>query len=497
MSAALTVLAVLAVLAVPTMAGTVVVVVSARARPVRTGRAGRSRTTVHAVFVSCRSPTADHLLSYAMNLTGSTFFAITTALAVIAVLLPLPLWSRVRGPAPVRCAYRLLMVVFAQATAVLLVFVTVNDSHGLYDSWEDLLGMSSHVDRAADLGPDGTGGRRFSSLPPLRQDFEKVTGSGTGGEMLRTHLRGGISGVEGEVQIWLPPQYGEPAHRNRTFPVVELLPGFPGSSKNWFTKLKAPQQIEPLIASGRVAPFILVAPCTMLLGARDHGYANIPGRINADSWLSVDVRRMVADNFRVSLAPGGWAIAGYSSGGHGAAELALAHPDRYSAAVSLSGYNDPAAEQSSLTGDDPELRRENDVLNILRAAAEPPPVSLLAVGQGADGYLPGLALRAEAEPPTRVDLRAVKGGHSTWVWKAQVPYLFEWLTRRMGLADRGGGSGARRTPGGGPADVPGGLPDAVAPGRPTGSGAWAPVGITGSRADVRGEGHGLHGRGPG
>ncbi|MGW4199413.1 alpha/beta hydrolase [Streptomyces sp. NPDC004726] len=374
-----------------------------------------------------------------MNLTGNTFYAVTIALVVIAVLLPLLFWSRIRGPAVVRGAGRLAMVLFAQATAVLLVFVSVNNSNGLYDSWGDLLGTSGHVDTAADLGPDGTGGKRVSDLPTLRQNFEKVTGAGMSPGVLRTHLKGGISGVEGEVYVWLPPQYGDPAHRNKKFPVVELLPGFPGSAKNWFTKLDAPARIEPLIRSGRVAPFILVAPRTMLLGAKDHGYANIPGRINADSWLTVDVRKMVADNFRVSLDPADWAVAGYSAGGHGAAKLALAHPDRYSAAVSLSGYSDPAAEKASITGRDPELRRKNDVLNILRSAKTPPRVALLATGEGADGYLPGLALQAEAEPPTTVDVRATKGGHATWVWRAQVPYLFEWLTHRMKPTDWDGG----------------------------------------------------------
>ena len=39
-----------------------------------------------------------------MNLTGNTFFVITIVLVVIAVLLPLLFWSRLRGPAVVRGA---------------------------------------------------------------------------------------------------------------------------------------------------------------------------------------------------------------------------------------------------------------------------------------------------------------------------------------------------------------------------------------------------------
>ncbi|MGW6460175.1 alpha/beta hydrolase [Streptomyces sp. NPDC055078] len=366
-----------------------------------------------------------------MNLTGNTFFAITIVLVVVAVLLPLTLWTRLRGPALLQSAYRLGMVLFAQVTAIAVVFVAVNDANGLYDSWDDLLGTSNHAGDAPDLGPDGTGGREIASLPAVRRTFHPVQGQDMGDGVLRTHLRGGISGVEGEVYVWLPPQYDDPAHRNRTFPVVELLPGFPGSARNWFRTLKVHSRIRPLIESGEVAPYILVAPRTMLLGAKDAGYANIPGTVNADSWLTVDVRKMVADNFRASLDPAGWAVAGYSAGGHGAAKLALAHPDRFSAAVSLSGYNDPAAENDSLTGADPALRRENDVLHILRSAKSPPRVSLLATGEGQDGYLPGLALLREAEPPTVVEVRRTTGGHLTRVWERELPYAFAWLTREM------------------------------------------------------------------
>ncbi|WP_405806660.1 esterase family protein [Streptomyces sp. NBC_00210] len=373
-----------------------------------------------------------------MNLTGNTFFVITIVLVVIAVLLPLLLWGRLRGPALVRGAIRLVMVLFAQATAITVVFVAVNNANGLYDSWDDLLGTSGHVEAANDLGPNGMGGKQISALPKVLQKFEKVDDPKLGSGLVRTELKGSISGVQGEVYVWLPPQYHDPAYRNRKFPVVEVMSGFPGSSKNWFRTLKFQDRVQPLIESGRVAPFILVSPRTML-GDKDTGYANIPGKVNADSWLTVDVRKMVADNFRVSLGPENWAIAGYSAGAHGAAKLALAHPDRYSAAVSFSGYNDPAAEHGSLTASDPDLRRENNVLRILKSAKTPPRVSLLVTGEGADGYLPGLSLQRVAKPPTRIDLRATTGGHVTPVWSRQLPYAFQWLTQRMNLQGWGQG----------------------------------------------------------
>lgn len=50
-----------------------------------------------------------------MSLTGTPFLYTTVVLAVVALILPLLLWSRTRGPRPLRVATRVLMLLFAQA----------------------------------------------------------------------------------------------------------------------------------------------------------------------------------------------------------------------------------------------------------------------------------------------------------------------------------------------------------------------------------------------
>lgn len=379
-----------------------------------------------------------------MSLTGTPFFLTTIGLVVVAVLLPLFLWSRVRGPFVVRAAQRLVMLAFAQVTAVAVVFVMVNNTNSLYGTWEDLLGTGDHVNSALDLGPDGMGGQRLAALPKVEQKFQDVHEDVMGKGVKVTELSGRISGAAGEVYVWLPPQYDDPAYRTKKFPVVEMFPGFPGSPKAWFGTLKVQRQLRPMMERGEVAPFILVAPRTTLFPREDHSCANIPGKVNADSWLSVDVRKMVTDNFRAIDKPEGWAVAGYSAGGHCAAKLALQHPDRYSAAISLSGYNDPAAERSSLIKDDQALRDANNPRLILRAANaanKPPRVSLYVSGARGDGYEAGLALQREAQSPTLVAVKQIEGAHDTGLWKRQVPEAFQWLTQRMQVQ-------AAQTPGG-------------------------------------------------
>ncbi|CAM5673632.1 alpha/beta hydrolase [Streptomyces aurantiogriseus] len=374
-----------------------------------------------------------------MSLTGTPFLSTLIVLSVVAVALPLLLWSRLRGPRVLRAAARMLMLLFAQGTAVALVFVLVNNSNNLYDNWNDLLGTGSHVQQAADLGADGTGGIALERLPKVRQEFAQAEGPGmhAAGGVRVTQLKGRVSGVNAEVYVWLPPQYDDPAYRHRTFPVVELLPGYPGSAKSWFGTLRAHEQLLPLMKEGKVAPFILVAPRTTLLPGVDTGCANIPGTVNADSWLSIDVPKMVTDNFRAEPAPKGWAVAGYSAGAHCAAKLAVAHPDRYRAAVSLSGYNDPIAERTSLAAQSRTLREQNNPCVLLRKAAAPPAVALYVSGQPGDGYEAGVALEQEAKAPTTVHVVYVPkgaGGHTMALWRPQVVPAFRWLTVQMGQA---------------------------------------------------------------
>ncbi|MFG2285635.1 alpha/beta hydrolase [Streptomyces sp. NPDC048595] len=372
-----------------------------------------------------------------MSLTGTPFLLTSVALLLVAVVVPLALWGRIAGPALVRGLARLLMLLFAQVTAITLVFVLVNNANNLYDTWGDLLGTDSHVAVAKDLGPDGMGGKQIKNEPKQLQRFRPGDDPRMGAGVQMTDLDGRISGVRGEVYVWLPPQYNDPAYKNTRFPVVELLPGYPGSSKAWFGSLHVAEQLRPLMQRGEVKPFILVAPRTNLLTGADTGCVNIPGKVNADSWLTVDVRKMVIDNFRVSDRADSWALAGYSAGAHCATKLALSHPDRYRAAVAMSGYNDPALEPDSLAGKDPQLRITSNPIHILKsanAAGRPPRTALYVSGAAGDGYQAGIGLRQLAKAPTTVTVQQISanaGGHTTAVWRQQVPQVFRWLGTQL------------------------------------------------------------------
>ncbi|MDH6139656.1 enterochelin esterase-like enzyme [Kitasatospora sp. GP30] len=370
-----------------------------------------------------------------MQLTGQPFLILTIILVPVSILLAMLLWGRVGGPKPVQFLARLIMILFCQATAVTMVFVMVNNANMIYGSWSDLLGSDEHVQAVpappaeAAAGQKGGPGSGSDAKPAKAlQQFKAVDDPLVPKDVQTTDLKGQLSGVTAEVNVWLPPQYNDPAYKDKKFPVVEMLPGFPGSSKAWFGSLKVTEQLKPLMQSGKVTPFILISPRTQLISTTvDTGCADVPGKVNADTWLSRDVPQMIMDNFRAETSADGWAILGYSAGAHCADRMALLHPDRFRAGISLSGYNDPHAEELSLTAKDP-LRQTANPLYILEHATTPPHVALYQSGGKGDGYEDGQALAAAAKSPTSVTVQLTPGAHTPSLWRPMIPGIFQWLS---------------------------------------------------------------------
>jgi S-formylglutathione hydrolase FrmB len=69
-------------------------------------------------------------------------------------------------------------------------------------------------------------------------------------------------------------------------------------------------------------------------------------RGNAETYLTVDVPRFVADTFGAALGGPTWGILGYSEGGTCAMTLALRHPELFSSFVDIGGDLRPSARTS-------------------------------------------------------------------------------------------------------------------------------------------------------
>jgi len=353
-----------------------------------------------------------------MGLTGLPLLALTVFLAAGAPVACLALWSRARGRTAV--AVRLLMIVTCQATALLVGGIGLNDHYEFYASWHDLVGGGTGGSTAIEaVGGSG------AALP--RAHFRREGSLGAG--VYSATVTGRHSGVRSRILVWVPPGYDARPNAHRTYPVVELLPGYPGSPSTWFHAVHGAGALEHAMAAGRAHPFILVAPATTVVPGRDTECVDFPEGPRVETWLSDDVRAAVTSGFRAEPGRTSWGLMGFSTGGYCAAKLAVRRPDLFSAAVTIQGDTTP---QTARVRDDPALDARNSIPRILRDHR--PPVSLLLAGTRQDraSYAELNRLVPLVRPPTRAFTYVLAtGGHNAAVWNSMLPSAYAWLSARL------------------------------------------------------------------
>lgn len=354
-----------------------------------------------------------------MGLTGWPLLVAAVLLSAGAPVACLLLWNRARGRLAVPA--RLLMIVSCQALALVVGGVAVNDYYEFYASWGDLVGGGANAGDAPiePVGPDPSNGLgvRFHPEPKLDPGAYSAT------------VTGERSGVRSRIIVWLPPGYRSPANGHQTYPVIELLPGYPGSPSTWFHAVHGVSAFEETLTAGRAHPFILVTPATTVVHGRDTECVDFPGGPRVETWLTDDVRQAVTSAFRAQADRTAWGLMGFSTGGYCAAKMALRRPDLFGAAVTMQG---DAVPQTPQVRHDRALFLRNSIPAVLRSRR--PPVDLLLAGTRQDrGSYEALGqIMPLVRPPTRAFLYVLpKGGHNAAVWNSMLPNAYAWLSARL------------------------------------------------------------------
>jgi enterochelin esterase-like enzyme len=347
-----------------------------------------------------------------VSLTGSAFFYLLIIVTVLAMLATLLLWSRIPGPSPLRWFSRVVMIGICQVTAIAVVATWINNSYGLYTSWNDLLGDDNGSVVAAMPGP-----------PANRAVFTQ----GSDG-MLETYFRGKYSKLSGEVLVWTPPQYSEPQFKSYRFPVMVLLHGVPGSPSSWVEGGGMPGSIATLMAEGTVKPAIVVIP-VIDPGGLDTDCSDTPTHKNA-TWLARDVPQLIDNQFRSLTDARAWGLIGFSTGGLCSVKLAMQFPHTFASAVGMDP--DPFGGDPGVLSD-PELRKLNSPIWLAR---EKPDVSLFVATSAQDRFSPVsniTALQRVLQPPTTMapPLVLAEGGHNWNTWQRMFPTVFPWLSQHL------------------------------------------------------------------
>jgi putative tributyrin esterase len=223
--------------------------------------------------------------------------------------------------------------------------------------------------------------------------------------------------------VYVPGDYA--VERNRDFPVIYFLHGYPGNEDNWIGDgAQLPQVLDQVIGTGELPPVIAVMPDGNGRALSDAEWGNSERGDRVEDWLVGQAVPEVDRRYRTlgALYRG---VAGLSSGGFGAVNLAMRHPDVFRWAASYSGYFD--------------ARR--DIFGPLTPANSPrltapqlPPQARMPLFLGAgDSDRVYLAQQASFVQdlghmdwqPVHQDL--VAGGHGWEAWRLEMVHSLQWL----------------------------------------------------------------------
>ena len=307
----------------------------------------------------------------------------------------------------------------ATALAVTAGVFVVNDYYGYYQSWSQM---------SADLSGN-------YSTPGATPAADRTVARVGSGRVQSIDLPGPRSTINRTGLVYLPPQYFQTRYAHTQFPAVELLHGTPGSPSSWLVHLQIASVMNQLITKRLIGPMILVMP-TISAGHDYQECVNAPGALD-DTYVTQDVRTDIQAHYRVSAIAAEWGIAGYSSGGYCAANLALRHPTDFGASGIMDGYFRPQdGPAARALHDNPAAEQANDPLReaaSLGADPGPLPSFWLSTGTGNAGDVTAAhAFAAALHGVETTTLYQVPGaGHNFYAWEPAIPYLLQWMWTQL------------------------------------------------------------------
>lgn len=359
-----------------------------------------------------------------MSLTGTTLFV---SLIVICILINVALvafWHKFPGNTVLKHSQRFTVLIIAQLLVVTTFFIGINRSMVFFANWNDLFG-NYNAYKSSTVQIQGQGP---SPLDVYVRDARLQPSFRTQGGQFSFVLRGAKSGVVAPVYVYLPPTYGvDPV---RKWPVLVLLPGYPGVPTTWFHALDLVRILRHEISTGYAHDFLIVLPTLNVAPPHDTECTDIPKGPQVNTWLGVDVPNAILGGLSVSQDRKDWAIAGYSTGGFCAAKVMLSHSSRFSVAVPMAAYFYPT--QTKLFRGSASLKAKNSPL--LLAKALKLPSHMLLVGTSQDpGVMSAITSMEKVNNPNLVIDQLIDqyGGHSTKAWKSQLPRILDWLSTQI------------------------------------------------------------------
>ena len=172
---------------------------------------------------------------------------------------------------------------------------------------------------------------------PHRRRRASSGATATHGRVVRVPFFSPAVGSEKYYLIYLPPGYRREAARGQRFPVLYLLHGGPSYPDTYVRAAAVPETFDRLLARRQARPTLIVMPYGRVHhGPPDTEWSNTAlGRYED---LVLDAVRAVDARWPTVRTRGARMLAGFSTGGYAAANIALHHPATFAGFESWSGF---------------------------------------------------------------------------------------------------------------------------------------------------------------
>ncbi|MGH7919621.1 MAG: alpha/beta hydrolase [Candidatus Dormibacteraceae bacterium] len=222
--------------------------------------------------------------------------------------------------------------------------------------------------------------------------------------------------MERNAIVILPPGYD--SNPNQRYPVIYLLHGSPGMVSDWL--LLQPEAIAEQVHAAGKAPRVILVLVNGVgpRGGSDDSFANgyVPGDNMASDFLG-SLIPAIDHQLRTEQGTAHRWICGYSTGGYGAANLALQHPNLFGVSVVLSV--DPLQPPSSSFGANVQEQNANNPLKLAQRAASPGDPDFFVSWGRSDPAAPQSVQFIDALRQNGYTFQSdpQNGGHDGLVWK--------------------------------------------------------------------------------
>lgn len=328
-------------------------------------------------------------------------------------------------------------------TAVVCVVISgaaqVNQHFGAYPTLRAALGLklASQVDFSQVPGPAQA---VITAQPgaPLSANWSPPSTMPATGIVSTVTIAGSVSGFSAQqAWVYLPPAYL--AVPRAQLPVLVLVPGQPGTPRDWFDGGTLDAVLDAYAAAhAGLAPVVVVADP---LGSRLGQTLCVDSPAgNAFTYLSVDVPAWIRSTLQVDTDPRHWAVGGISAGGTCALQLAVNDPAVYPTFLDISGQDEPTVGTRQQTvnqffGGDPAAFAAVNPVDVLARTRFPDSAAVIVAGSTDRVYGPQAQriVAATTAAGMNVQYRELPGGHSWSVWGPGLSQSLPWLGTRMGL----------------------------------------------------------------